>query len=75
MIYFLALSHAPPVFDDEIAICTPDTRPPASKPAKAPVPMMKPTTSGEPITYLDEDIINIYYKIRIEYNLTINIYI
>lgn len=36
--YFLALSQAPPVLDIDTAICTPDTRPPASTPARQRVP-------------------------------------
>jgi hypothetical protein len=46
--YFFALSHAPPVFDEEIAICTPETNEPASSPASAAGPMIKPTRMGEP---------------------------
>ncbi len=36
--YFLALSHAPPVLDMDTAIWTPDTREPARTPARARVP-------------------------------------
>jgi len=48
--YFLALSHAPPVFDDEIAICTPDTIAPGIKPATAFGPKITPTNIGVNIT-------------------------
>jgi hypothetical protein len=48
--YFFALSQAPPVFENEMAICTPDTIAPASKPETAPGPNKTPTTRGEPIT-------------------------
>jgi hypothetical protein len=48
--YFFALSHAPPVFDDEIAICTPLVSAPASVPASASTPKKKPMMRGVSMT-------------------------
>ncbi len=48
--YFLALSHAPPVLEDEMAICTPDAIAPASRPVTQRVPKTTPQTMGESIT-------------------------
>ena len=48
--YFLALSQAPPVLDMETAIWTPETRAPASRPARVRVPNRMPTTTGESMT-------------------------
>jgi hypothetical protein len=48
--YFLALSQAPPVLDMDTAICTPDTRPPASTPARQRVPKSAPAMTGVSIT-------------------------
>eukprot|EP00955_Chlamydomonas_euryale_P076870 362807-Chlamydomonas_euryale.AAC.10 len=48
--YFLALSHAPPVLDMDTASCTPDTRPPVSMPASACVPKSAPIRMGDNIT-------------------------
>jgi hypothetical protein len=48
--YFLALSHAPPVFDAEIASCTPETSPPASNPMTASTPKNMPVAIGDVIT-------------------------
>ena len=45
--YFFALSQAPPAFDIKIAIITPATSEPASKPPSAPVPKRIPTAKGE----------------------------
>jgi len=49
-IYFLGLSQAPPELADEVAIHTPDTRIPGSKPATAVGPNARPKRSGEKIT-------------------------
>jgi len=49
-IYFLALSQAPPVFDIEIAIYTPDTNAPGNNPATALGPKTIPITNGVTIT-------------------------
>ena len=50
-IYFFALSHAPPVFAADIAICTPLAIAPGKKPAKIIGPNANPNTSGESITF------------------------
>jgi hypothetical protein len=49
-IYFFALSHAPPVFDMEIASWTPETREPVNMPANAWVPKRAPIMIGESMT-------------------------
>lgn len=48
--YFLALSQAPPVLDMDTAICTPETKAPARRPASVRVPKRTPTTTGESMT-------------------------
>ena len=48
--YFLALSHAPPVLDMLMASCTPLTRDPVSMPARAWVPKRVPMTMGDSMT-------------------------
>jgi hypothetical protein len=48
--YFLALSHAPPVFAAEMAICTPDTIAPSNTPATALRPNTTPTIIGVRMT-------------------------
>ena len=48
--YFLALSHAPPVFDDEIAICTPLTIAPGKNPRRALGPNANPSKKGVTVT-------------------------
>lgn len=48
--YFLALSQAPPVFENEMAIYTPDTIEPASNPLTPLGPKRIPTKNGDPIT-------------------------
>jgi len=40
--YFLALSHAPPVFDEDMAICTPETKAPGNNPATPTGPNKNP---------------------------------
>ena len=47
-IYFFALSHAPPEFALEMAIATPETNIPGSKPATAEGPNRTPITNGTP---------------------------
>lgn len=47
---FFPLSHAPPVLDEEIAICTPLMRAPAKIPATPLGPNKKPATKGVNIT-------------------------
>mmetsp|Transcript_5806 Transcript_5806/g.19190 ORF Transcript_5806/g.19190 Transcript_5806/m.19190 type:complete len:336 (-) Transcript_5806:574-1581(-) len=47
---FFALSQAPPVFEAEIASCTPDTRPPARSPTTASTPKNTPVKIGAVIT-------------------------
>jgi len=49
-IYFFALSQAPPVFDDEIAIWIPETITPVKYPATDEGPKTKPRIRGEKIT-------------------------
>lgn len=49
-INFFALSHAPPVFDIEIAIYTPETKAPGNNPAIALGPKTIPTKKGVTIT-------------------------
>jgi hypothetical protein len=49
-IYFLQLSHAPPVFEKEIAIYTPETITPAKRPLTALCPNKNPKTRGENTT-------------------------
>lgn len=49
-IYFFALSQAPPVLDDEIAIYTPLTSAPGSRPAIAFGPKIAPMTNGVNMT-------------------------
>lgn len=49
-IYFLALSQAPPVFEEEIAMLTPETKIPGNTPATAVGPKKIPTTNGVPST-------------------------
>ena len=44
--YFLALSHAPPVLAAEIAICTPLTIDPGRKPASKVGPNINPRPNG-----------------------------
>ena len=48
--YFLALSHAPPVFDAEIAIWTPLTIAPGKKPKRAFGPKQNPKKNGVTVT-------------------------
>jgi hypothetical protein len=48
--YFFALSQAPPVLDMDTAICTPDTKAPARRPARARVPKRVPQITGDSIT-------------------------
>eukprot|EP00919_Chromeraceae_sp_WS-2016_P057988 GHVR01137505.1.p2 GENE.GHVR01137505.1~~GHVR01137505.1.p2 ORF type:complete len:104 (-),score=8.67 GHVR01137505.1:1907-2218(-) len=48
--YFFALSHAPPVFDAETAICTPLTIAPGKKPNNAFGPNKNPSTNGVTVT-------------------------
>lgn len=48
--YFFALSHAPPVFDAEIAICTPLTIAPGKKPNRALGPKANPKKNGVTVT-------------------------
>jgi len=48
--YFFALSHAPPVLDEEIAIWTPEAMPPASRPVTQRVPNPTPHRIGESMT-------------------------
>lgn len=45
--YFLALSQAPPEFEKEIAIYTPDTMEPARSPLTPLAPKRKPMNKGE----------------------------
>src|SRR5690606_24779975 len=47
--YFLALSQAPPLLDEEIASTPPATSEPARMPATAGTPNRKPATSGVPM--------------------------
>lgn len=49
-IYFLALSHAPPVFAAEIAICTPLTSEPGRNPARIIGPNANPKAIGVKMT-------------------------
>jgi hypothetical protein len=49
-IYFFALSHAPPVFDAEMAICTPLTIAPGRNPARITGPKKKPRAKGVSMT-------------------------
>lgn len=48
--YFLALSHAPPVLAAEMAIWTPLTMAPGRNPAKMMGPKAKPKNSGVKMT-------------------------
>jgi len=48
--YFLQLSQAPPEFDEEIAICTPETITPARYPDTDLGPKIVPKTKGVKIT-------------------------
>lgn len=48
--YFFALSQAPPEFENEIAIYTPDTIEPASSPQTPLAPNRNPMASGDKIT-------------------------
>lgn len=48
--YFLALSQAPPVFDADIAICTPLTIAPGKKPINALGPKKNPNKNGVTVT-------------------------
>jgi len=48
--YFLVLSHAPPVLDIEMAIYMPDTIEPAKSPQTPLPPKRKPVTIGDRIT-------------------------
>ena len=48
--YFFALSQAPPVFDEDMAIWTPETRAPGKIPAIAFGPKRKPVTNGVKMT-------------------------
>ena len=48
--YFLALSQAPPVFDADIAICTPLTIAPGRKPINALGPKKNPNKKGVTVT-------------------------
>ena len=50
--YFLALSHAPPVFEAETAICTPLTIAPGKNPSKAFGPKTNPRAKGVTVTYI-----------------------
>lgn len=56
-IYFFALSHAPPVLLNEIAIYTPETISPANKPLTALVPKNNPTKKGVIMTRIPGAII------------------
>jgi hypothetical protein len=58
--YFLALSHAPPVFDDEIAIWTPLTIAPGKNPRRALESNANPSKKGVKVNWK---------KISITYNL------
>jgi len=49
-INFFALSHAPPELAEEVAIVTPDTKIPGSKPATAVGPNNNPIKRGAQIT-------------------------
>ena len=49
-IYFLALSQAPPVFEDEMAIWTPLTIAPGKKPNSALGPKANPKKNGVTVT-------------------------
>lgn len=49
-IYFFALSHAPPVFENEIATYTPETIAPANKPLTPFGPNKNPKINGDPTT-------------------------
>jgi len=49
-IYFLALSHAPPELENEIAIYTPDTIEPAKSPHTPLAPNKNPIANGDIIT-------------------------
>ena len=53
-IYFLALSHAPPVFEAEIAIWTPLTIAPGKNPKSALGPKKNPKRKGVAITYINQ---------------------
>lgn len=57
--YFLQLSQAPPEFDDEIAIWTPDTITPARYPETALGPNKVPKTNGVKITMTPGAIISL----------------
>uniref|UniRef100_A0A0A8ZLK9 Uncharacterized protein n=1 Tax=Arundo donax TaxID=35708 RepID=A0A0A8ZLK9_ARUDO len=54
-IYFLALSHAPPLFEADMAICTPDT----SAPASVRTPKKVPASSGASSTSAPGGIISL----------------
>ena len=58
-IYFLALSHAPPVFAAEIAICTPLTSAPGKNPDNITGPNANPKARGVSITNAPGAIISI----------------
>merc|ERR1719272_43640 len=47
---FLALSHAPPVFEAESASCTPEDMPPARRPQTAETPKKRPVRIGDEMT-------------------------
>jgi hypothetical protein len=55
--YFFALSQAPPVFENEMAIYTPETISPAKRPLTASVPKKRPTKKGVQITNIPGAII------------------
>jgi hypothetical protein len=48
--YFFALSQAPPLFAEEVAIDTPETKMPGNNPATAVGPNNKPMNNGAQIT-------------------------
>lgn len=50
--YFLALSHAPPVLAADIASWTPLTNEPGRNPARITGPNIKPSNNGVSITYI-----------------------
>ena len=49
-IYFLALSHAPPVLAEAVANITPETIAPGRNPASKTGPKMKPISKGDKMT-------------------------
>jgi hypothetical protein len=57
--YFLALSQAPPEFEAEIAICTPETMTPARYPETALGPRREPKMIGVKMTINPGNIISL----------------